>query len=91
MVLEYHSSDRIEYEKETIPYMQELSRVDLKMLSETQKIVSEQKYRYGKDEHKKGRNQRTAKLLNTNLSVGTKPNGLCPSIPDESKRAESRD
>ena len=68
MVLEYHSPDRIEYEKETIPYMQELSRVDLKMLSETQKIVSEQKYRYGKDEHKKGRNQRTAKLLNTNLS-----------------------
>ena len=60
MVLEYHSPDRIEYEKETIPYMQELSRVDLKMLSETQKIVSEQKYRYGKDEHKKGRNQRTA-------------------------------
>ena len=69
MVLEYHSPDRIEYEKETIPYMQELSRVDLKMLSETQKIVSEQKYRYGKDEHKKGRNQRTAKfLLDTNLS-----------------------
>ena len=96
MVLEYHSPDRIEYEKETIPYMQELSRVDLKMLSETQKIVSEQKYRYGKDEHKKDRNQRTAKLLRicrTNRFVGSPklgPSGLCPSIPDESKRAESR-
>ena len=73
MVLEYHSPDRIKYEKETIPYMQELSRVDLKMLSESQKIASNQKQanrakRYGKNENEKGRNQRTAGRIAIDLS-----------------------
>ena len=31
IVLEYHSPDRIEYEKETIPHMQSISRVKQKM------------------------------------------------------------
>ena len=65
MVLEYHSPKRIEYEKETIPYMKELSRVDLKMLSESQKTATKQKETnrakwYGENENEKGRNQRTA-------------------------------
>ena len=34
IVLEYHSPDRIEYEKETIPHMQKISRVKQKMTSD---------------------------------------------------------
>ena len=42
LVLEYHSPERIEYEKETIPHMQELSRFDQKMTSDL-KLGLEQK------------------------------------------------
>ena len=34
IVLEYHSPDRIEYEKETIPHMQSISRVKQRMTSD---------------------------------------------------------
>ena len=34
LILEYHSPERIKYEKATITHMQELSRFDQKMISD---------------------------------------------------------
>ena len=40
LVLEYHSPERIKYEKETIPQMQELSRFDQKMTDGMKSVCS---------------------------------------------------
>ena len=52
LILEYHSPERIKYEKETIPHMQELSRFDLKMTSDLklglEQVNLEKKSRYRK-------------------------------------------
>ena len=61
MILEYHSPERIKYEKETIPHMQELSRFDQKMTSDLKLGLEqkEKKSRYHKIDSLKAKKLKT--------------------------------
>ena len=61
LILEYHSPERIKYEKETIPHMQELSRIDQKMSSDLKLGMHQQekKNRYRKTENLKAEKLKT--------------------------------
>ena len=61
MILEYHSPERIKYEKETIPHMKELSRFDQKMTSDLELGLEqkEKKSRYHKIDSLKAKKLKT--------------------------------
>ena len=61
LVLEYHSPERIKYEKETIPHMKELSRFDQKMTSDLELGLEqkEKKSRYHKIDSLKAKKLKT--------------------------------
>ena len=61
LVLEYHSPERIKYEKETIPHMKELSRFDQKMTSDLKLGLEqkEKKSRYHKIDSLKAKKLKT--------------------------------